>query len=887
MGIDRKYLEKVILSGDCNLLRLALNSLRRAHYYLLNEKDELGQTLLMIALNPHLSKPDPIIIQLLLSVKRLNGSPVIDLNTKSKQQQTALHFLFDYKYRYHPVSFLTIFDLFIKLKNHDDQPVLVLNESLQTFCLLSVIRMRHPFLLEQLLRAQSIYHQPLFNVNLMIDERSIVDMVAVYLHETNLRTLFETLISKYGGHPYYSLHYLVTTNDSVLLNSCTLALSQDELNAVNRLGNTALIVAAQHDNTAALKVLLKAGASTRPANFQNDTVFTILLKRKNWNGLRILIEYGSDFDVHSPAHRFLIEQLLNQSSNCQSMIINSIFTRSASKSDLFELKIILHRVINLNNIGMLFDLYLKAASNNQINLLELYTQFAKQKNLASNFRLNCLNESLLCAIEKGHHETTEWLLYHCADADYLQVTNLRPLHFAIKHINHLIVKQLLIFGATITSDNRHYISPIRYALRKNQITIIELMLNRALTYNINEMNCIGDSPFSLLEEAMYNGQATAAEHFLSHGAAVTCYALQLACMNDDITLRHTLIRMLVKHKIEPFQSDLYSISPLNILCSKHDLDGVKLLLPTLVFDASSYSHFGLLALISNPHQTLIELLLQAGANCLHRLPEGTLIIDKIFQSQFTAILMPIFIKHFIKKQHWHKLTLFLDANTKPYQLKIADFTYDELRKFEIFVHDNLIAHAHFFCHKDDLLLIQQLKVIERGLVNYLTPDLTAALEDILNVPYLLDAIIFGHPVTDLLTHIIDRYQQPENTAKIHLTAEMVFMLQELFNCVYMLELMIIPDMLPNGLLSQNKHDELTNLCEKAHSALLAPCNQFCRFDSLTNSNVICKTSEEKNIIVNVIKNSNNWATLFNQKQENPLLPNLETTHHHTPYCNHH
>ena len=335
------------------------------------------------------------------------------------------------------------------------------------------------------------------------------------------------------------------------------------INAVNHKHQTALVFAAHHGHTDALKVLLANGADPNIPDKDHDTVLHNAI-RKNYNKetLQMIIKHGANLnainaesqtplmltcmDDQTDAMKLLLDCGANptitdeQGETCLHVAVHKhlgeetlqhIIDHSACLNDVNDknqtalllacidqqmdsVKVLLTNGANPNIGGMNGDNCLHYAVNKQhLALVKVIVEYK--------INLNAKNDhnqtALYIACAKGYWDIASQLMKKGADLDIVNRKNNSPLHMAIKHNALDIAADLMIHGANVNIKGQHEMTPLHVAVNQGTDESVGLLLRHKADVNAQDNN--GQTP---LHAACKNSDSSKVNLLLQHPVNISC-----------------------------------------------------------------------------------------------------------------------------------------------------------------------------------------------------------------------------------------------------------------------------------------------------------------------------------------------------------------------------
>jgi ankyrin repeat protein len=372
-----------------------------------------------------------------------------------------------------------------------------------------------------------------------------------------------------------------------------------DLNIRNNLGNTALLIAINLNNSEIAKMLLDAGANP---NVGRMAPLSIAIRDDHKEIVRMLIDAGANLNMKGTGYAPLLRAVRDNRPEIVQMLLN------AKPVDKFDL--------NVNDISG-NTLLMIAVTNNNINTVTMLLDAGADPNIK-----NHLDSSpLMLAMINEHYDMAISLLAHGADPNIKNLASEPLLFKAVRNNNIDLVKAFIAAHVDIDATNIHGYTALVVAVHRNYSGIVKLLIDAKA--NVNISNPSGDT---LLMVAAVNDSIPIVDTLINANVDLNAVnnlgstALILALDKRQFPVAKSLIGAGADVNIQ--NND--GVTALIIAAGHGNTEIVQLLL-TVNANLNAQTKNGYTALISaaiNHHPLIAELLIGAGADLNIRNAEG-------------------------------------------------------------------------------------------------------------------------------------------------------------------------------------------------------------------------------------------------------------------------
>ena len=276
-----------------------------------------------------------------------------------------------------------------------------------------------------------------------------------------------------------------------------------------------LMIAAQQGSTEVIKALIKHGAAVDRCNSKKERSLLIACQHKQWDAAKLLCDSGADalitnkdeksaFTVAKEEHGvILLQYMAEKDDGIHQMLMDSISLSDASQNG-YDLVATAFDIDSLS-AEEITEVVTKSCLSRSTIILEHFSPKLDD---------HSLSRQITQAYEAGHHDCVDALLKCCArrqnmpcseislaetckNIEYTNLTYLliekgedvkkghgEPLRNAAEHGNISAVKYLIQFGAQVNKVDTNGVSPLLLACKGHRLDIVEILLNYTANINI-------------------------------------------------------------------------------------------------------------------------------------------------------------------------------------------------------------------------------------------------------------------------------------------------------------------------------------------------------------------------------------------------------------------
>ncbi|KAI4117724.1 MAG: hypothetical protein LQ345_002100 [Seirophora villosa] len=243
----------------------------------------------------------------------------------------------------------------------------------------------------------------------------------------------------------------------------------DDVNVLTHAGFSALHLAAQNDQTAAIKILLEHGADIECKSKREETPLLTAVLAGCRAACELLVDWGAN----------VLATDLNQ---------NMPFTSVEWGSPIPTLQQLLDRGADIDHVpknGM--TCLVRRVKRGDVQTV----RWLLEKGASVNIR-DCFGETaLLKAVRRGHVDIVNLLLQNGADASISDEDGFSPLHRACSQNRVSVALRLLDYGVDVNKQDEHGAAPLLIAARHRSTHAIDALLKAGA--DINKENKQGET----------------------------------------------------------------------------------------------------------------------------------------------------------------------------------------------------------------------------------------------------------------------------------------------------------------------------------------------------------------------------------------------------------
>lgn len=281
-----------------------------------------------------------------------------------------------------------------------------------------------------------------------------------------------------------------------------------DINAKDKDGNTALLIAAKGENIENMRLLLSKGADVNAQNNDKETALLIAVKSKDDKKIELLMKYDFDEIVNSKYKKNLsavekhIDAIRRKIEKKYLRLAQAMIYCGKSEKSKMELKEALNnwKEINAPVMGQGLTPLMYAAESNKSSAAEVLLTF---KDIDVNLQWKGDNGTALAlAAAKGHDDIVNLLLGH--EDIQINLANKdgnTPLFYAVHSEKGSVVSDLIKHGADVNYQDRLGNTPIMCALSLGFVDILNELINAKANLNLKNNN--GRTPLMFLAAKIY------------------------------------------------------------------------------------------------------------------------------------------------------------------------------------------------------------------------------------------------------------------------------------------------------------------------------------------------------------------------------------------------